>query len=766
MFNPRQHRTARAVCGLAAVLTIGAVCTARAQLLAGESFDYSEGAFIHDQNGGDGFDGRWLGAPKFFGEDTKAVRPGLAYPGYPSGGGAARMNRADYRGNHRRLDTSAGGPFADHLDGDGNIGRDGTELWIAYLATDGDDGTGGGFANLRFFRKPANPGKPEHAEAVLHLPLTNVLDGNTHLLVAHVAFAAGPDTVTLFVDPDLSVAPASGKTLDAETTADASFDTLEISGEYYVKPAPSATWDEIRIGATARDVGFAAAAERGLAETPKTPKAAKAPETGDAAALAARAKASARIEKLGVVAQVWPYPQQTIKGWGGHIVGNEYWDTDQPDVLEVDEAVEAYYEGLGLTYVRANVHWDASVENAPPSRGYVFLRDRLKAAQAHGVKHYILACWSGPRRFTTGDRLKGFADADGDGQYDAGEKLNLLRPEVEDDYIAWYVGIVQALANDGLGLPLNVSVQNEPDQLAAHENVLMSPGQWARLVVKMRSALDAAGLQGVGVVGPDTNLSNLMSLQWDVENDIARPQDHDEAFGRGFLGGFGFTRLAEDPALNKALAAYAWHTYSQFDLTEVPEGLVRFPKDVWMTENSDAGGDDDFTWAFFQFRHFLSDMVDVPSNYWTHWIRPAFTAKPTKWGMLYIDPETRGVTPSKKHAVFSRLWTTVRPGWTVHPVRSNDPDMRTHGAGQSGWVNVDLAAFVSADRGQTVVAAVNPLRRSRRITLTGLHADSAVVYCTDPSRSDARIAAEKVARGTLVVELPAFSVNLIHAVIE
>jgi hypothetical protein len=239
-------------------LTLAAmVLPTHAQPLASESFEYAGDTFIQDMNGGKGFAERWLGQPSFYAEDARVVYPSLEYPGYTSAGGAATMSRGNYRDAHRKLDTTAAGPFAAYLDASNRIGKDDTEVWISYLAKDGDPAPGGGFPSLRFYRNPADAQEPSEKEVVLALPLEAATDGKTHLLVAHIAFAQGQDKVTVYVNPGLSQAPSGGLPMDATKTVDVSFDTLEISGEFYVEPAPSVTWDEIRIAADPQQIGFA-----------------------------------------------------------------------------------------------------------------------------------------------------------------------------------------------------------------------------------------------------------------------------------------------------------------------------------------------------------------------------------------------------------------------------------------------------------------------------------------------------------------------------
>jgi hypothetical protein len=131
--------------------------------------------------------------------------------------------------------------------------------------------------------------------------------------------------------------------------------------------------------------------------------------------------------------------------------------------------------------------------------------------------------------------------------------------------------------------------------------------------------------------------------------------------------------------------------------------------------------------------------------------------------MLYIHPQTMEVTRSKKHVMFSRLWSTVRPGWRVHHLRTNDLDLRTSGAGQTGWVNVDLAGFMSPDRSETVIAAVNPTHQPKPMTFVGFNASKLKVYSTDVSRDDQLILESPIDKGTVKLELPPMSVSILHA---
>lgn len=245
----------------AALLTGSGVSTASGAILAEESFDYTTGnAFLQNKNGGTGFGSPWYDN-SFFGSDPQINTAGsLTYPGYTSASNSVTLS-SNFRDAHRLLDTSSGGAFDAYLNGSGDVGADGTELWISYLA--GDDDTlaqNGRRVDLRFYRDLSNntaePGGSNGTQS-LALEMGGLVNSAARLLVAHVQFGVGQDTVTVYIDPDLGQLPTGGTVLDPLDTVDVSFDTLEIAGEYgTLSPQPFVTFDEIRIASTPEAIGF------------------------------------------------------------------------------------------------------------------------------------------------------------------------------------------------------------------------------------------------------------------------------------------------------------------------------------------------------------------------------------------------------------------------------------------------------------------------------------------------------------------------------
>ncbi|MEM6822843.1 MAG: PEP-CTERM sorting domain-containing protein, partial [Verrucomicrobiota bacterium] len=139
--------------------------------------------------------------------------------------------------------------FSAYMDGAGNIGADGTELWLGVLLGRVDTGNTSGELRVDLER-----------DGSLNVRLNSQLpDTDTHLLVAHLEFNSGvDDTFTLYVDPDLSLAPTGGVSTNV---ADLSFDQIALSGGVFGNPKIDIFFDEFRIAESATDLGFAAVPE-------------------------------------------------------------------------------------------------------------------------------------------------------------------------------------------------------------------------------------------------------------------------------------------------------------------------------------------------------------------------------------------------------------------------------------------------------------------------------------------------------------------------
>jgi hypothetical protein len=213
-------------------------------ILAVDSFDLEGGIHINGLESGLGWGAAWAAAADVTPENPRIGYNNLIYPGYASAGGGAQF-RGDYRKMSRLLDVSGSGPFAAHLNKAGDIGRDGTELWISVATSRLDHVAAEGISALTLRRNDAD---------VVQLSM-DFDDAAVHLFVLRIQFKEGDDIVTAYFDPALDKAPIGGLDLGL---MDASFYQISLGGMYYDEQKPTVAFDGLMIGETAQDIGFKA----------------------------------------------------------------------------------------------------------------------------------------------------------------------------------------------------------------------------------------------------------------------------------------------------------------------------------------------------------------------------------------------------------------------------------------------------------------------------------------------------------------------------
>jgi hypothetical protein len=181
-----------------------------------ESFDYTPGSTVSGQSGGTGFTGAWVEGGDLAELDTIQA-PGLSYPLYPSLGNAGlSVPPSDF----------VQAPFRASISIPGTAG---TTAWVSYLVRKdsnnttgipvgedyfgltlygtgsggnglllGDSGESANFA-LGTAGSLSNPGE---------ISTTPVGLGSTALVIAKIEFTGLNETVTLYVNPDLSLGEA------------------------------------------------------------------------------------------------------------------------------------------------------------------------------------------------------------------------------------------------------------------------------------------------------------------------------------------------------------------------------------------------------------------------------------------------------------------------------------------------------------------------------------------------------------------------------
>ena len=261
-----RNRTCCVVLGCAvAAFVLGAYSTvANAQLIAYEPFDYPAG----DLNGGTpttapGFAGTWQRLIANPGDYGAVTTGSLSYPGL-----GTTHNKLENGHNilGESLDTAVAGPFAAYRDANGNIGLDGTTLYLSVLLKQSvtnhvftafdifkddildtnrrasiDIWSGHGDAT-QWFVTGWIPTNIVHSAA----PLGGGPVTNTSLFVLKFTFGVGDnDTLAVYTNPTVG-SPEPGSATGSITGLDLSFDrvgTAHFSNGFI-------TADEIRIGST------------------------------------------------------------------------------------------------------------------------------------------------------------------------------------------------------------------------------------------------------------------------------------------------------------------------------------------------------------------------------------------------------------------------------------------------------------------------------------------------------------------------------------
>jgi O-glycosyl hydrolase len=380
---------------------------------------------------------------------------------------------------------------------------------------------------------------------------------------------------------------------------------------------------------------------------------------------------------------------QPIKGWGifpslSHSLSDNY---DMVGKTAIQNAVYALGANIIRVKLDANCGKSDGTLNTTAAPSMTDLVNQITIAKNHGVSKYILSVWS-PPAYMKGPEQTIL------GQSSTGQ-VEYLRQDQETSFVNYYIKAVQYLNSHGCGLPAAISVQNELDtapplwdgcEYSINSNSIAS---WQRVVKSLRTALNNAGMGSIVIHAPEA--ANLDG-------------------NRLMLGGDNFPALSSDAALNTAIGAYATHSYQVLRWDAFAASVNAHPKDVWMTEWSLPGGTTQTDWAVDATRHFLADMVDMPTNYWFWWLGWRNKTSPDGQELVY-GSSTPAYT--KMYFVFQKIWTTANSQVTLKKMTTTDPDLKASGAGQ-GWPKVDMAAFETPTT--TCIVIVNWTNTARTLT--------------------------------------------------
>jgi glucuronoarabinoxylan endo-1,4-beta-xylanase len=415
-------------------------------------------------------------------------------------------------------------------------------------------------------------------------------------------------------------------------------------------------------------------------------------------------------------------PAQVIKGWGMYPAGGA--------ALYGRDAISQAIYASGITFVRVSFAPELYASGTTVSTIALDqtqlskLVQALGNAQHYGVTSYIASVWSPPASMKTNHSVNGGS----------------LLTSAEAAYVAYLTKVVLTLHASGLPLPSAISIQNEPEFSAGYSSAVYSVAQWQRVITAARASFDANGLSSVVLFGPETGTFGF-AIWSDPYNKVT-----------GYLGGGGYPSLSSS-TLNHAIGAYAFHAYGECEIVRNAAGMQAYPKDAWQTEFSAPQGSTELDWTIDTYRALAAHLVVLPFNYWAWWNGFATSSGPPDGGTL-IGGNTTPIY-SKRYWALKQLWTTVRPGWTVTPMTTTDPNLQVGMGSQDPCeVRVDLLAFTSPDRSSVAVLMTNTSTTNKLIAVSGLPGTSAQPYITDASNDMAPQTAAPITSGTANIPLP------------
>jgi O-glycosyl hydrolase len=431
------------------------------------------------------------------------------------------------------------------------------------------------------------------------------------------------------------------------------------------------------------------------------------------------------------VATIGDAPQQIMTGWGSYSGFYRHDWAPTHNFFERPYVHQAQFVEMKQDLLRVEIPYKAYAEKDDGSLDTDFLDKglvrHLKIARRHGIESYLISNWSPPKVMKDPPTNSGRQD-------EKDKKPVRLRPEREQDYVDYFVKVIQYLQAQGLSAPVAVSIQNEPNYAPKWDGCVYEPEQYRRVAILMRKALDGAGLQQVKLVGPE---------------------------GAGFGGNIshtgGVSGLRQHPDYFAALDIFAFHGYgdssrSNYNANQIRDIARHFQeagKEVWMTEWCvNKKKMDSMDYAMQTAQRIGRDMAYIGANRWIYWMMWHPTAE-NVGALRGIDPQ---FTRNKAYFVFQPLFNHARAGSAVMLVETDDPQIRGY--------HFEAVEAIAFDRPECmVVMLVNPAAASKPFTVKNLPGATVEVLITDASRDAAAAGSLAIANRSVEIDLPPRSIT-------
>ena len=439
-----------------------------------------------------------------------------------------------------------------------------------------------------------------------------------------------------------------------------------------------------------------------------------------------------------------PTPRQEIKGWGVYpgyfhkrIWGPRSQVQDRADVM-------ALHAQMPYTILRTEIrseYWKAATNG--PNDKIADLVEGIRAVRKSKPNlPYIVSIWSPPADMKMPPIAVGVAK--GIPGIKDGTKSKLQESR-EADFCDFVVNCLKHLETEGVGLPMALSIQNEPGHAVWYESTAYDrdkPEQYFRVNILMRKKLDEAGMQQVELHGPDINDYN--AALW--------------MLGRDNL----FEKLTSNSEMMKAWGSLCTHTYEFWHknptdrlkyIKEYSKAAQNWQKlkggaDLWMTEFSIdtkiAGVETENDKGIFELRSLIRDFIMVPNNYWFYWHTPG----------IEINYKEDKVEVLPRYEIYKQFWTAAKPGSRVHEIKSSDPRLKGNDKEY-----LDLMGFRSAEGGGALL--INPQTEPLEVALDSLDFEGkASLFQAVESGANSKNVS--VAGGKILLTLPPRSISILN----
>lgn len=377
--------------------------------------------------------------------------------------------------------------------------------------------------------------------------------------------------------------------------------------------------------------------------------------------------------------------RQPIHGWGLFpYYAHSNWGDAFRSVANRPLVRDRIFE-LGVNFIRVEI-CSNSYDPAGPEKLNAAALDEVKSqilmARGKGVTQWIASVWSPPAPFKSPVQ---------DTKGDVNGVHTFLNMECREAFCEYYASALSYLRDHGCGLPVMISLQNEPNYPVPYDGSgFASKADYFETLKSMRRCLDAKDLKAVKLGGVEA----------------AQPGDPC-FFGDGSDHWKDVKAAPVDFAIAHTYGGAGWDHY-QFS---------RAPLTRWMTEWCDISGHDEITAAVDSASHIARDLLNDGVEYWFWW--NAYSPKVEAGSADLVYGEAGSPKTTKTYRMIKKLFAEVTPdgSFRVRGFTASDTSVEV-GLGADYSKPVNAIAFRNAKK--TVILLSNDQTGSREIVLAGI----------------------------------------------